>query len=209
MPSTIQTILAVALPLGLCLLFSIAILLGFVYRQQRQHHQHQQDTERLQKRLKSLPQGWDANDVRSEVSEEQIRGAFLDFGIAISDYVDKWITYDLSSPQFNDSMSRIEALLFPEPTEKHGLNVNKDTRMFRNPHNYTTAEIKVYLEQVNTRWLIAKHLMMSIILPNVTLDGDPFKTILPFYPQEVCALDRLFTLIRGVECKFFYLFNSL
>jgi hypothetical protein len=162
MPSRIQTTLAVALSLGLCLLFSIAILLGIVYRQHRQHRQHQQYTERthadlseLRKQLKSSQQASRATELRSGPLDKEICSAFVRIYVEIREYIYKWIDCDRSSPQFNDSISRIEALLFPEPAEKHHLNVNKDTRMFRNPHNYTSAEIKVYLEQVDTRMRIA------------------------------------------------------
>lgn len=159
----------------------------------------------LQRRLRSFPERWTPSRFKTPLRE--LHSAFMSLRVAVDDYTMNWL---VGSSPFNDSPSRIEALLFAEPEPNHSLNVNKDIRIFCNPHNYTPAEIKDHLgHDSRRRSEIATHLIVSIILPSVSLDGDPFKTLLPFRPATVCALDRLFTSIRNVDRKSLHLLDNL
>ncbi|CZR59488.1 uncharacterized protein PAC_09380 [Phialocephala subalpina] len=199
MISPTAVVLAVVFPLLLCLL----MLLGTLLCRGRQRRAFDAiDLQRLhdkcakfEKRLAAFPEAWDGNQ-RSGFSRGEVGDSFDAIQQRLGPYVQKWIDFD--DPK-NDSATRIEAVLFPEPPPKHALSTSKDTRVFPNPHQYTPAEICAFLEQTDTRAEISKYIMSSILLHAVSLEGDPFQTLLPFGASDMYGLDRLKTLIRGVD----------
>jgi len=193
--------LAVALPLLQCLLVLLGILL-FRGRQLRafdaiDRQRLHDKCAKLEKRLAAFPKAWDGQQADSGFSRGEVEGSFRTLQVILDSYVNKWICSD--DPK-SDSTTRIEAVLFPEAPPKHVLATNKDTRDFPNPHQYTPAEICTFLEQADTRTAISQHIMLSILLHAISLEGYPFHTLLPLGPTDVYGLDKLKTLIRGVNC---------
>jgi hypothetical protein len=202
MISPMAVVLAVALPLLLCLLVLLGILLlrseqlraSDAIGRQALHGK----CAKLEKQLAAFPKTWDGQQQDTGFSRGEVSTSFDTLQYTLDLYVDRWI--DSGEPR-NESAVRIEALLFPEPPPKHALTVDKDTRVFHNPHHYTPAEIYTLLKKTDgTRKVISHHIMSSILLHAISLEGDPFQTLLPLGPPDMYGLDKLKPLIQGVDC---------
>jgi len=201
MISPMAVVLAVALPLLLCLLVLLGILLlrseqlraSDAIGRQALHGM----CAKLEKQLAAFPKAWDGQQQDTGFSRGEVSCSFDMLQGILGSFTYKWIH---SGDLRNESAARIEAVLFPEPPPKHALTVGKDTRVFSNPHQYTPAEIYTLLKKTDgTRKVICHHIMSSILLHAISLQGDHFQTLLPLHPPDMYGLDKLKTLIRGVD----------
>ncbi|RDL31967.1 uncharacterized protein BP5553_09369 [Venustampulla echinocandica] len=211
MISRTAVVLAVALPLSLCLLILLAtcaILLFRLRHHRTEDHLHLQELHhanderaKLEKKLAGFPKAWDKSISDWWFSRDEVKYSYLDFYGALGSYVEKWIA-SAGTPYSsrNESTARIEAILFPDPPPPHPLTDGKDTRVFPNPHQYTPAEISTLLEH-NNREGISHHIIASILLKAISIEGNPHQTLLPFQPMEVHSLHKLRAMIWGVECN--------
>jgi hypothetical protein len=198
--------LAVALPLLLYLLTLLGILL---FRDRQLRTSDALDLKRLQgkyaeleKLLATFPKAWNKQWSDMGFTRDEVKRSFCNLTGTLNIYVENWI--DSDNPQ-NDSPTRIEGVLFPEPP-KH-LATDKDTRIFPNPHQYKPAEICTFLEHAKTRKAIAYHIMLSILLHAISFEGLHFENLLPLSPEDILGLGQLKNLIREAECMVICLFS--
>ncbi|KAH7369539.1 hypothetical protein BKA65DRAFT_544272 [Rhexocercosporidium sp. MPI-PUGE-AT-0058] len=211
--------LAIALPLAL-LCLGIAVLL-LRYRDQRNTAYRSWgiasfELAEAQKQLTASPAVENNNLTPHPFSEDDLNFAYMDFGVALSEYVHKWALHDEPPIPKSHSAARIEGILFPEPPKPIPINEGTDRSLFPNPHNYTPNEICSALATRKTRCDMLEHILMSIILKDISLQGPPTTTLLPFEIGDVRELNKLHEAIRTIGLKGkviyhianFWLYNS-
>ncbi len=204
MVSPTSLVLAATLLLLLCLL----VFLGRLLLRARQLHAFGAiDIERLQnkytileEKLAAYPKKWTSNSQDTGFSKDDVDFSLAVFSCALAHYCDRWICSDLSPK--NESVTRIEGVLFAEPRRRFG---DRDMRIFPNPHQYTPAEICTFLERRETRESIVLHIMCSILLHAISLEGNPLESLLPLASDDMDALASLKTMVRGRKCIVIYL----
>ena len=208
MISRIAVVLAVALPLLLCLII-LLIACTILHLRFRRHlvdclenlRQADENRARLETKLAAFPKMWDGQSDDVGFGRPELQESYAELISALNAYTRKWIDNNESpSSSGNESPARIEAVLFPEPRRPCFLNTGKDTRFFDNPHQYTMAEICTFIEDSSNRELIFFHIVMSILLKATSFEGDRFQCLLPLSPDDIYGLDKLQTVTRGVEC---------
>ena len=216
MARTDAIILAVVIPLLACLLILAAVLILRSRRHRLQQlHRVTDECAQLREQLANYPKAWSTRDYECGYQPDDIKRSFGRFTSLLMNYTRTWM--ELSIPSVPESPARIEAILFPAvsqpypetPAEDrldeiapgHLLTAGKDIRTFPNPHQYTPSDICALLDQKVTRISIAEHIISSILLKVVALDGNPLETLLPIKAQDLYALHKTRSLIEGVERK--------
>ncbi|KAH9222388.1 hypothetical protein DL95DRAFT_381215 [Leptodontidium sp. 2 PMI_412] len=196
MASKTTLALAIALPLALLCLGSVALL--FRYRDQRNKAFISRfELEEAQKQLSAFPAANNPNPL--VFSRDELISAYWGFSVALDHYVYKWALPDEPPIPGKHSAARIEALLFPELPHLMTIDEGTDRRLFPNPHHYTADDICSALGDRKTRNNMLVHILMSIILKDVSLEGPPTLSLLPFEWKDIRDLNKLYHAIRTLK----------
>lgn len=137
-----------------------------------------------------------------------VQESFGTFAFLLGSYAVSWVN-EKGSSSFGSS-AHIESILFPKPAQTNGQDDDGSSPfIFPNPHRYTPSEIQSLLQQDGTRSSMFQHIVSSVILQNVSVNGPPGQTILPLLPEELRDLKRMLELIQGLPCMFLSLQLSL
>ena len=203
MISRAATILAIAIPLGLCLAVSLSMAVILLICLVRHRHSHQRDSENtheLQQKLdifKNLSNSdYADNGILSSELKLSYEDTYWGETTPLWEYIKKWIASDKTPPMIPDEVSRLEAVLFPQVQASNYLSIDRDRRVFHNPQEYTSTEIVTHLRSP-CRAQIVQHIMVSILLRNTSIKGNPPQTLLPLDPTEVDGLYNLSIAIRN------------
>lgn len=205
--------MATAIALGLLLILSISIsiyLCCSLIRHQRSRKLESLEAKRQlraqQQKTENFSKVFDKYEYNAGVYESDLMISFRETywyrQAPLATYLRKWIKYDRAQVSVSLSTSRLEKLLFPEMPVDADRASDTDFDPFPNPEHYTSAEIAELLKTQYNAINIIKHIMVSTLLTNTSIDGNMHRTLLPLESTDISSLHNLSTATRnGLDCK--------
>jgi hypothetical protein len=126
---------------------------------------------------------YDGRGVLGDHVELAFKNAYVYEPSHLSKYIDKWFSKYKTHP-FPEEISRLEDILFAKPPPPHPAFVDRDFSIFPNPRKFTAADIVSRLHD-NRRHDMIKHIMVSILLKNTSLEGNPYQSLLRLGPDAI------------------------
>jgi hypothetical protein len=209
MTSKTATILAVALLFGICLiiLLLIAVILGL--RLVRYRRSHGRDSENLKAQIQARQEKLDkfdtmlglhnGEDCRASCATQVALMASYKHIFRPSSPLEQYVSTSFSQDKIQSPIPvedhRLSRALFKAPKSDLPIAIDRDLSLFSNPQKYTTEEIAALLQSAERR-LMVQHIIVSTLLKNTSIKGNPTRTLLPLMPNDI---DSLYNLSHAVQ----------
>jgi hypothetical protein len=211
MTSRTTAILAVALALGICLLLFILTTVSLVLRILRDRRLHAELCWKFRSQIQERQTKLDTFATLLDTDNTEDSGTsvyalppsyektyHLQSESPLRNYTKKWISVSDVQEQrpTTADIARLEETLSLNPPMNNPLSIERDTRLFSNPQQYTIAEIAELLRSPKSLFM-AHHILTATLLKNTSINGHPLRSLLPLKPEDIDGLYNFAAAVRN------------